>query len=441
MRVVRPDLVLTLLAVTAAYAGEPASVPARTVRNTAELLTALDDVHAPATVRLLAGDYPVLQPLLVPDGVVIEGAGTMATRDGRAEGFADGPTSVIRAAASFEGDLVTLGNGSALRGLLILDQMPDRGAPLRLGNAVAVVSRSAQDRMSARIEHCEVVTGGSSGVSPRGPVGHAVVVLTRSPALGTAGDPHSGASVALQVEDSVVRAQDVAFFVLNFTADSEIDVVLSRNLVSAALIAAAGTSRPQLVSGSRVRVRSIGNRFHPSPGGMAEFGWMLFGGSSPHLQAPDTPGPRNNVLRMESSGDRIEGFRIGILAAGARRRIEGSGPLYDNRAELDLSDLAIAAPDRDALGVALHGAISGTGLVDDPGFPAGERNQLTVRMTSVRFEGPPGLNRYSANFGDSSDDASAGTNRLVIAGSVDRFRIENPGLPSPPAHDFESAAR
>lgn len=429
-----------LLAGAALLSQGVAADETRVVRDVAELRAALAGVTAGSTVRLLASDYAIDQPIVVPDGVTLEGVGRMEIRDGSAAGFGTVPASVLRAAAAFDGDVVTLGDGSALRSLAIVDQVPERGAPMRAGNVVSVVSRAERDRLSARIDDCEIVTGAASGVTPRGPIGHAIVVLTRSPTLGQQGSPHLGARVNLHVSRSVIRAQGLALFAVNFASAGRIDIALSGNLVSGAVVATGGVSRPARVTDARTELHSTGNRYRLSPGGDDDFGWMVFGGSSPHLNAPEIPGPERNTLVVTSTGDRIEGFRIGILAAGARRRIEASGPLSDNRADLELRDLTIAVPDASATGVALHGAVSGTGLAAGPAFPAGEHNELHLQMQSVRYEGTPGQNRYSANFSGDPVDPAAATNRLVVDGTADQFATENPGFAAPPPGDFAAPA-
>lgn len=407
----------------------------RSVRDAVELRAAMAEAPRGSTIMLLAGDYALDRPLQVPDGVTLVGVGVMELRDGRAAGFRAGPVSLLRAAAKFDGSLLTLGDGVTLRGLSILDQVPERGAPMRSGNVVAVVSRTAHDRLSARIEDCEIVGGAESGVSPGGPTGHGIVVLTLSPALGQPGQAHEQTQLSLSVSRSVISMRGLSLFILNFARDSRIEAEISASQLTA-IVATGGASRPQLVTGSSVALRSSGNLYRPSPGEVPDFAWMVFGGSSPHLQAPQIPGARGNLLTLSSSEDRIEGFRIGVLAAGARRRVEGSGTLQDNRAQLELRDLTIAAPDASAIGVSLHGALSGTGMDDGAAFPTGERNVLEVRMSSVRFDGTPGRNRYSATFGDAPDDPTADSNRLVIEGTAAAFAIANPGFAPPPPGSF-----
>lgn len=427
-----------LLALAALLCAAAKADGVRVVRDADELRAAVTDASRGTTISLLAGDYALDRPLQVPDGVTLEGAGIMEMRDGHAAGFRSGPVSLLRAAAKFDGSLLTMGDGVTLRGLSILDQVPDRGAPLRSGNVVAVLSRAPRDTLSARIEDCEIVGEAAMGVTPAGPTGHGIVVLTRGPTLGQPGQPHRGAKLSLTVLRSVIRMRGLSLFIVNFASDARIDVNLSASLLTA-IVATGGVSRPELVTGSSVVLHSRGNLYRPAPGDVPDFAWMVFGGSSPHLMSPDIPGARDNLLALYSTGDRIEGFRIGVLAAGARRRVEGSGPLQDNRAELELSNLTIVVPDEDAIGVSLHGTLSGTGIDVEPPFPAGERNLLLARMTSVRFDGVPGRNRYSATFGDTAEDPTAATNRLVIEGTSAGFAIANPGFEPPVGDYFERA--
>src|SRR4029079_820291 len=131
---------------------DPAAIPASlqptgttiVVGNTADLVAALSPGDAGRHILVRAGTYSLDAPVTVPDGVTLEGEGAMQFPDGLPVGFGAGAqTTLTRSTNVAEGNMVTLGNGSAIRRLQIVD-LADR-----LGAVVAVVSREPGARVSA----------------------------------------------------------------------------------------------------------------------------------------------------------------------------------------------------------------------------------------------------------------------------------------------------
>jgi len=85
--------------------------------------------------------------------------------------------------------------------------------------------------------------------------------------------------------------------------------------------------------------------------------WWLFGGTSaPHGLA--APGANHNLVRVHSVNDRIDGFKTGIWAVAARRFLTTSGPVSDNRIELELQGTRIQTAGEGAADLDLLGALS-----------------------------------------------------------------------------------
>ncbi|HLF30932.1 MAG TPA: hypothetical protein VI566_07880, partial [Xanthomonadales bacterium] len=286
------------------------------VSTAAELVAALEPQSAVLHIRVRRGDYAVDRPLTVPDGAILEGEGIMRVDNGLPVGFEPGTMTTIRVTAGFEGDLLTLGNGVVLRGLRLEDLKTKPGSePQRSGNVIVVGSRAAGDTVSAQIADCEIVSPNQPGVGTEGPTGHALVVLTRNPGRHQTPPPHVGATINARLERSVVRANGSALFAINFAADGALTIALDGNRLEGILSAAGGASRPDEVSGASVTVESRDNLYALRPGGQDAFGWRVIGGSSSHLADLGAPGANHNLVRIKSVNDRIEGFKIGILAA------------------------------------------------------------------------------------------------------------------------------
>jgi len=305
-------------------AGEPALV----VQSAPQLVAALQPGNAGRRIRILRGDYDVDRPLVVPDGATLEGEGVMVIGpDGLPGGFEPGTATTLRAAGAFDGHLLALGHGSAVRGLRLLDLANTVEQPrLRSGNVVFVGSRAPADTIAASIVECEIVSPNRGGFTDDGPIGHGIAAVTLNPALGAAPAAHEDAQVSVSVRRSIVRAgTGAAVFANNFAARSRLMLRLEGNRFVGYLVAAGGTSRPDAVTGSVTSIESRGNLY--ARGGFDRHGWLLLGAStSPHFLGAAVPGASGNELSLESVDDRIEGFRYGIQAAAARRLSTQSAP-------------------------------------------------------------------------------------------------------------------
>jgi len=411
------------------------------VRTTPELLAALAPADvAVREIHLAAGRYALDRPLVVPDGTTLVGAGTMQyAADGTPAGFANGTESAIVAATPFEGDLVTLGNATTLRRLALRDR---GGADTsRSGNVVAIGSRTPHDAITATIDACEIDTPNSLGIGVTGPTGNAVIVLTRNPSL--AGDPfpHEASTLDVEITGSVLRSSATggALFVVNFAARTDTRVRLARNRVEGALVASGGVNRPDPVDHSTVSIASQRNLYVAPPGDAGYPAWVLLGASSPpHMSTTATIGPSSNRLRAASIGDRIDGFATGIFGAAARRFESGSGPLYDNSLEIDLSELRLHTVGPGAADFAIYAAQAAS---PDATLPVGERNVVRVRMRAVDGSGAR-ANEYAerkpvgSNASNSTDGRNkADTNRIEFVGNASEFRHVNANVDPPPAPD------
>ena len=410
------------------------------VHDSADLATALDPRNTGRRIRVFPGDYAITGPLVVPDGALLEGGGVMRITDGLPSGFEPNTESTLRVTSGFEGDVLTLGNGSIVSGLRIIDLVtpPDAAAP-RFGNAVTVASRRPGDNVAAEIRDCEIVNPQPTGVSFDGPVGHAVMILTRNPGRDADPPPHQGAALELRMARSIVHVtgDGGALFALNLAARGEISVRLENNWVEGPVTIGGGASRPDPVTEASTSLESRRNLYSRNPGGLDRFGWRVIGGSSAHIPGLASPGASFNVTRVHSVDDRIEGFKVGILAAAGRRWLSASGPVSDNRVELDLDGARIQTEGGDAADFSLQGTLS----EDAPGigreFPAGDRNVLHVSMRGVNASATARTNRYTDVYGPSGQADQGSGNRLEFAGTAADFAGANPGIPvAPPAEFF-----
>src|SRR5262249_58087641 len=107
----------------------------------AELEAALTPANAGKQILVRAGTYDIANALTVPDRATLVGEGEMLyDESGLPSGMAASGRTVLRATADLAGDILTLGDGSSLRGLVIED-----AAGRATGNPVVVVSRAAGD--------------------------------------------------------------------------------------------------------------------------------------------------------------------------------------------------------------------------------------------------------------------------------------------------------
>lgn len=366
------------------------------------------------------------------------GAGAMSfDGDGLPAGLPPGQSTTLRVTAAFEGNVLSLGNGSRLERLRVLDLATPPLEPLqRQGNIVSVASRAPGDTIDASIVECELVNPNAVGFTDDGPMGHGVVVLTRNPMLGAPPAAHEKARISVRLQRSKLRAHSgAAVFANNFASGGEIAVLIEGNRLDGRLIAAGGTSRPDKVQESVTHVTSRNNFYGPSS--FERHGWLLVGGSSsPHYDDLPGQGAERNLLRIESTGDRIEGFRVGMQGAAARRVGAGSQPLNDNRLELNLERTRIRTEGHGAADLQLWAAWSEIAQAQGPGeFPAGGGNVLRVRIVDSGGSG-----RRQNAFGDVTGPVRPGNrgvgNRLEIAGSRAAFIESNRDLDPPPAAEF-----
>lgn len=412
------------------------------VHDTAQLIAALQPSNAGRRIELAAGEYLVDRPLAVPDGTTLVGAGTMQLDDdGLPRGFATDTASTLRVVGGFSGSVLTLGNGSAMQGLRVVD-LPNTDAEprRRLGNVVLVASRRPADRVVASVVDCELINPNQAGFTDDGPYGHGVAVLTLNPSLGAPPAAHEGAAVAVRVERSLVRTQTGAVvFAINFAARGHIAVSLEGNQFAGYLVATGGVSRPDAVTGAETAVESRHNLYTVT--GWSRAGWLLLGGStSPHFLEASIPGASGVSLRFDSKDDRIEGFGTGVWAAAARRLGATSSPLSDNRLELRLEGTRIASVGEDAADLVLHGAVSeAEPWVSGGEFAVGDRNVLRASLTNVTGSGVTG-NRFGDVDGPVQPANAGAGNRLVIEGTREQFMSSNRAIEPEPAARFFAEA-
>ena len=408
------------------------------VRTSGQLVEALTPGNAGRRILVARGEYRIDRPLQVPDGATLEGEGVMSFgADGLPAGFEPGTETVLRVTAGFHGQVLTLGHRSELRGLRVLDLANPPSQPsLRQGNVVYVVSRAPGDVIAASVVECELVNPNLVGFSDAGPHGHGVVALTLNPNLGAPPAAHEGARVSVRVQRSVVRTHTGAVvFANNFAARGAVTVALEGNRFEGYLTVGAGVSRPDAVTDSLTRIESRGNRYLRS--GRDRYGWLLLGGStSPHFLEAGIPGAARTELLVDSTDDRIEGFRQGIQAAAARRIGGQSSLLVDNRVELRLRGTRIRSDGEGAADLVLQGAMSEVAQAEGPGeFPAGNRNVLRVVMEDVSGSGER-RNVYADVVGPTRLENQGVGNRLEVTGDATSFDRSNGGIDPPPNAQF-----
>ncbi len=423
----------------AMHAPEPDAGPAPLlVRTSEQLVEALQPVNAERRILVARGEYRVDRPLQVPDGTTLEGEGVMSfDADGMPAGFEPGTETVLRVTEGFQGQVLTLGQGSTLRGLRVLDLANPPSQPsLRQGNVVYVASRAPGDAIAASIVECEIVNPNLVGFSDVGPHGHGVVVLTLNPNLGAPPAAHEGARVSVRVQRSVVRTHmGAVVFASNFAARGDVTVSLEGNRFEGFLSVAAGVSRPDLVTDAVMRIESRRNRYLRA--GRDRYGWLLLGGStSPHFLEAGIPGAARAELQVESTDDRIEGFRRGIQATAARRIGGQSSLLMDNRVDLRLRGTRIRSDGEGAADLVLQGTMSEVAQAEGSGeFSAGNRNVLHVEMEDVSGSGER-RNVYADVVGPAKPENWGAGNQLVFTGDAASFRRSNRGLDPPPDARF-----
>jgi len=434
-RVLRVAALAIALAGCRTPVGEPAvAEQPLVVRSFPQLVEALQPGNAGRHIRILRGDYAVDRPLVVPDGATLEGEGVMVIgSDGLPAGFESGSETTLRVSAGFSGHVLTLGHGSVIRGLRLLDLAnPAAQPPLRSGNVVFAGSRAPGDTVAASIVECEIVSPNRGGFTDDGPIGHGIAAVTLNPGLGAPPAAHEDAQVSVGVRRSIVRTNTgAAVFASNFAARSRLMLRLEGNRFDGYLVATGGVSRPDAVAGSVTSVESRRNLYARS--GFDRHGWLLLGGSAaPHFLDAAIPGASRNRLDLASVDDRIEGFRFGIQAAAARRLSAQDAPLDDNHVELSLQGTRIVTPGEDAADLVLQAALSETGQAGGPGeFPAGDRNVLRLQMSGVTGSGWR-RNVFADAVGPLQPANFGSDNRLEVVGEVATFLQSNRAIEPPP---------
>jgi hypothetical protein len=435
---------VSLALLLAAQAARTADVE---VSTAAGLYAALDAARPGTRIHLVAGHYELDRSLKVPDGVALSGSGSMELdAEGRAAGMVPAGATTLRAHGAWSGNVIEMGHRASLQRLSVVDAPeeaagPNDEAPLR--NLVVVASRRPGDVVEASIRDCELSTGQSFSFGRAGPSGRAIGVWTRNPSDG--GPMDAEAEVRLNLERSIVRAPNSnSMFAINFAAGGRVEVTISGSLLHGQLSAAGGASRPDPVTHASTLIRSH-NTLYAAADGLGRVGWHLFGGSGvphPDLGLGVPPGADDNLALFFSRGDRIEGYRTGILAAAGRRIGNLSGPSSGNRLELDLRDLRIRSEGEGAADLRLFGALAEATPGGTETLPPGERNVLTLRLQGGTGSGRRD-NRYAhlerPESGVPGDDAG---NRLRIEGSAAQFGQSNPGFdPAPAGEYFETGSR
>lgn len=410
------------------------------VHNSAELVAALSPDNAGRRVLLRAGAYPIDAPLVVPDGMTLEGEGRMRfDGEGLPSGFAAGSQAALIMRANIPGNVVTLGDGAAVRRLQITDLAG------RSGNAIAVVSRRAGDRVTATVAEAEILNPNPHGIVPAGPTGCGMAALTLNPGLGLDPPPHEDANITVHMVSSLIRSPSSGIgcgvFVFNFAASGSVSVSLTNNVVGGGIIANGGVSRTDAVHDAKTWLQSFRNLYRddsPDPCAANHLGWNLTGGSGAPapLVLPETA---RNTLRVRSVGDRISGFASGIVGFGGRRFFPAptAGPTTGNSLVLELVGTRISTPAcTGAASVAdltLAGAqVTGASLVP------GDGNTVRALFLGVTGSGQRS-NVYADVLGPAgplAPEYQGSGNRLEFVGTLNVFTNTNRRIDPLPGMQF-----
>jgi hypothetical protein len=303
-----------------------------------------------------------------------------------------------------------------------------------------VASRTAADRVTARIRECVIVNPNPSGAAPAGPAGRALLAYTRNLNFAADPGPDEDAVVVVHMSRSLVRSRGSGVFAINFAARSSVRIILSDNVIGGGLDVTGGTSRPYAVTGASVVVESRGNLYRSDsewPTGAP--GWSLIGGSGAPIPGLAVEATTANALRVLSIDDRVESFSTAVLAAGSTRFTPLSGPISSNRVELALhrTRLHSAAQGKDLVLVGARALLDGSWPDDD--------NRLHVLARGVIGSGTRG-NVYLHTWTPGPGAFGTG-NRLEFVGNRRAFNATNQGIdPAPrscssPAHIEPGAAQ
>ncbi len=431
MNTVRRNLLNTALALTLMGAAAPMLPQTIVVTTTAELQAALTPANAGKRIVVRAGDYEVGQALTVPDDATLVGEGKMTYDDaGLPAGIGLNGRTVIRSTVGLIGDVLTLGDGSTLRNLVIEDALGRQaGSPPLGGNPVVVSSRAAGDFVSALIVECEILNPNPSGIGPQGPTGRALVAITKNPNLGADPPPHEGATVLVEMKRSIVRSPGggIGVFVINFASNAEIRLVLRRSVIGGGLNASGGVSRPDAVTGASASIQSHGNLYRSDNDAPQPNGWSLIGGTTAPIPGLASKASTFNALSMHSNDDTIEGFPTGVSATGGFRSNALSESSSSNCADLDVHGLALQTTGADFV---LFGANS---VVD--GVSPGDSNTVRLLLRKATGSGPR-ANQYADSWTPSGVGLGVG-NELRITGTERAFVRNNDDIdPIPPSEFF-----
>jgi hypothetical protein len=392
------------------------------VTTTSELEAALAPAGAGKHILVRAGEYEIGRTLIVPDHATLAGEGDMGfDASGRPAGFAASRRTVLRAAAGLSGDILNLGDGSRVRGLVVED-----AAGRAAGNLVGVYSRRPGDFVSASVALCEMVNPNPAGIIPQGSTGRSLVAVSRNPNLGQDPPADSGAALSVSLSDSIIRSPGAGYgvFAISFASDARIALVLERNVIGGGLNAAGGVSRPDAVTRSSTLIRSRGNLYRSDSVEPTANGWSLIGGTTAPIPGLASASSTFNSLRMRSRDDRIEGFTRAISAIGGMRTVAVSELSSSNLVDVSIEGVQIHSVVTD---LALFGAQT---LAD--GVPAGDAN--TVRLSLFRSTGSGTRdNQYAHSRSASANDAGSG-NHLEVVTKVDEF--EWGGFIPRPSNEF-----
>jgi hypothetical protein len=253
----------------------------------------------------------------------------------------------------------------------------------------------------------------------RGPRLHAQSPKTPT----TRPQPHEDATVTVKVSRSIVDTpkNGKAVFAMNFASGGQVTVRVEDSDIRGPLDVIGGLSRPDAVRNATTTIGSDRNRYSVQGASDVE-GWQIIGGSSSPFGG-DANTDSNSAI-VESNGDQIEKFLVGIAAVGGRRLPDG-GTCSHNTVDLTLNRMKLATRRQGtAADFMFVGAQSG-GL-----FPAGDGNTVKVDVRDTTGSGP------RKNLYDDGAAFGAG-NQLDFVGTLADFNDSNQNInPAPPAEFF-----
>ncbi len=409
-----------LLALTLLGAAAPMRPDTIVVTTTAELEAALAPANEGKRILVRAGEYDLGQALTVPDDVTLVGEGEMNfDQAGLPAGIEPSGRTVLRSTSALVGDILTLGDGAKLRGLVIEDVVG------RAGNLVVVSSRDAGDFVSAELVECEIINPNPSAIVPGGSIGRALKVITLNPNLDQDPPPHEGAVVEVTMKRSIIRSPGagIGVFAINFASHAEISLDLQRNVIGGGLNSSGGVSLPDAVTGASLSIQSRRNLYRSDSAVATPTGWSLIGGTTAPVPGLVSGASTFNTLQIDSRNDSIDGFATGILAMGGLRTGPLPEPSSSNLVDMDLHGLNVQTTTADLV---LFGANSFV-----PGVSPGDGNTVSLLLKKSAGSGPR-ANVYSNSSMDLGVD-----NRLEVVGSEKAFVRSNDDFdPIPPADFF-----